>query len=42
MRPLKSRPELGYVEFSNEILNQHGERTTTLVTKWMVYRRGAK
>jgi acyl dehydratase len=42
MRPLKSRPELGYVEFSNEIHNQHGELTTTLVTKWMVYRRGAK
>ena len=37
-RPLKSRPNLGYVEFSNEIRNQHGEITTTLITKWMIYR----
>ena len=38
-RPLKSRPHLGYVEFNNEIRNQNGDITTTLVTKWMVYRR---
>ncbi len=41
-RPLKSRPNLGYVEFSNEIRNQHGEISTTLITKWMIYRRTNK
>ena len=40
-RPLRSRPDLGYVEFNNEIRNQHGELTTTMVTKWMVHRRPA-
>ncbi|HJM94294.1 MAG TPA: MaoC/PaaZ C-terminal domain-containing protein [Alphaproteobacteria bacterium] len=42
LRPLKSRPNLGYVEFNNEIRNQHGELTTTLTTKWMVYRRNTE
>jgi acyl dehydratase len=41
-RPLKSRPNLGYVEFSNEIRNQHGDITTTLVTKWMIHRRSSE
>ncbi|MFP6697414.1 MAG: MaoC/PaaZ C-terminal domain-containing protein [Alphaproteobacteria bacterium] len=41
-RPLKSRPNLGYVEFSNEIRNQHDEISTTLITKWMIYRRTNK
>ncbi|MFP6774097.1 MAG: MaoC family dehydratase N-terminal domain-containing protein [Alphaproteobacteria bacterium] len=41
-RPLKSRPNLGYVEFNNEIRNQHGEITTTLITKWMIHRRTNK
>ena len=41
-RPLKSRPNLGYVEFANEIRNQHGDITTTLITKWMIYRRSGE
>ncbi|MDP7548580.1 MAG: MaoC/PaaZ C-terminal domain-containing protein [Alphaproteobacteria bacterium] len=40
-RPLRSRPELGYLQFSNEIRNQHGEITTTMMTSWFVHRRGA-
>ena len=39
LRPLKSRPELGYLEFNNEIRNQHGELTTTINTKWFIHRR---
>ncbi|MDA1101807.1 MAG: MaoC/PaaZ C-terminal domain-containing protein [Proteobacteria bacterium] len=39
VRPLRSRPELGLVRFSNEIRNQHGDLTTTLVTNWFVNRR---
>ena len=38
-RPLKSRPNLGYIEFNNEIHNQYGDLTTTMITKWMVQRR---
>ena len=38
-RPLQSRPNLGYVEFNNEIHNQYGDLTTTMVTKWMIHRR---
>ncbi|MBT4487048.1 MAG: hypothetical protein HOK30_01200 [Rhodospirillaceae bacterium] len=38
-RPLKSRPNLGYVEFNNVIRNQHDDITTTMVTKWMIHRR---
>ncbi len=40
-RPLKSRPNLGYVEFNNEIRNQHGDITTTIITKWMIYRKSS-
>jgi hypothetical protein len=30
------------VEFANEIRNQHGDITTTLITKWMIYRRSGE
>ncbi|MDP6344154.1 MAG: MaoC/PaaZ C-terminal domain-containing protein [Alphaproteobacteria bacterium] len=41
-RPLKSRPDLGFVQLANEIHNQRGEVTTTLVADWFLYRRTAE
>jgi len=38
-RPLQSRPELGLLQFDNEIRNQHGEITTTMRTNWFVHRK---
>lgn len=38
-RALKSRPNLGFIQFSNEMRNQYDEVTTTLVTNWFVHRR---
>jgi acyl dehydratase len=40
-RQLTSRPELGLIKLSNEIHNQDGDLTTTLVTNWFVNRRPA-
>ncbi len=39
VRPLKSRPEFGLIKFNNEIRNQHGDITTTLITSWFVNRK---